>query len=127
MEWRMILFRYWRTDVALSGAVVSRIIPMEALRRRCDSLKECSALCEDGFKCVDFLLCNFPRSITHRRELDADKSTDLWPQIPSRDKVAARRFVENLRRRWKREIELGREVKMEIEIFFWRSIGRLSV
>src|SRR5690242_1040424 len=98
--------------VALARCIVLRVIGLVAALLRwvgvLRTLKESSALCQNSLKCVYVLLCNCSVPLAYRRELDSGERPALWAQVPSRDEIAVRWLVVDLRRGREREVELGR-------------------
>lgn len=85
------------------------------LRRR-GALEKGRALSEDGLKSVNILLKT--ASTTGTWELDASKGATVRAQIPTRNQVTGGRLMIDLSGCWEGEIQLGREMKVEIEIIF---------
>ena len=86
------------------------------------ALEECRTLCQDRLECVDIILRHIIRSISNRREFDADESTRLRTEIPAGDQVAVRRLVVDLSRGRKGKVQFRGKMQVKIEIFLWWSI-----
>ena len=86
------------------------------------TLEEGCALRQDSLEGVDVLLRDRSRALANWRELNACEGAALWAQVPSRYQVAARRLVVDLRRRGEWEVELRRQVQVEVEVFFGRFV-----
>lgn len=124
--------------VALAGGVVGRVIrrqllgggrlpglcagPLRAGRRR--ALEEGGALRQDGLEGVDVLLHAGPGA--DGRELDAREGAAVGPEVPARDQVAGRRLVVDLRGGGQRQVELGRQVEVQVEVVLAGAAGAVG-
>jgi len=105
-------------------AVVERLALLPARHGRL--LHEGGALRQDGLERVDVVLadrragrgCAMPAD---GGELDAREGAGLGPQVPARDDVAAGRLVEDLRRRRQRDVQLRRQVQVQVEVLLRRA------
>lgn len=88
------------------------------------SFEESGTLREDRLKRIDIFLSSF--AITQTRKFNPCESSILVAQVPSWDQVAAGGLVIYLRGRRERKVELGRQVKMEVEVLFWSSRERVG-
>jgi hypothetical protein len=82
------------------------------------SLQERGALREDCFKRVYVFLD--PLSALDRGKLDPGECATVRTEVPAGDQVAGGRLVVDLRRGGERQVQLGREVEMEVEILLRR-------
>lgn len=82
--------------------------------RRRRALEESGALRQNRLKGIDVLLD--PRATVGGGELEARKGAAARAKVPPGDQVAAGRLVVDLRRRGHGEVELGREVQVQVKI-----------
>jgi hypothetical protein len=88
-------------------------------RVRClSTLKEGGALCQNRLESVNVLLCDRVGSLSKRRELNPCEGTAVGTHVPSWDQVAVGRLVVDLGGRREGEIELWRQVQVEVKVFF---------
>lgn len=113
--------------VTLAWSVVLGVVCLDVtlallVLRSLRTLEEGCALRQDSLEGVDVLLRDRSRALANWRELNACEGAALWAQVPSRYQVAARRLVVDLRRRGEWEVELRRQVQVEVEVFFRRFV-----
>ena len=106
-------------NVSLAWRIVGRIVWTSLLSRLfCCSTRRFRTLCKrgalgnDGLKGVNVLLGDFSK-------LYSRKGATVWAKVPSWDEIALWGLMEDLGGRWKGKVELWREVKMEVKVFFW--------
>lgn len=87
--------------------------------RRRGPLQECGALCQDSLESVDVVL--HALAAVWSRELDSGKGAAVRAEVPARDQVARGRLVVDLGGRGEGQVKLGREVKVQVEVFLGRS------
>ena len=90
------------------------------------ALQEGGALCQDGLECIEIFLAALVRSLADAWELDPGEGAAVWSEIPAGDEVAARRLMIDLRRCGDGEIQLRWEVKVQVEVLFWRRALRVG-
>lgn len=88
----------------------------------CSFEKGCT-LCKDSLECINVFLRSSAFAYTWK--FYPCKCAALWTKVPSWDKVATGWLMVDLGCSWKWEVEFGRKMKMEVEVFFWG--GRLRV
>lgn len=113
--------------VALAGPVVLGVVCLDVtlalpVRRRLRALKKGCALCQDGLKGVDVFLRDRIRALANGRKLNARKGAALGAQVPSWYQVAPRGLVVDLCRRGEGQVELGREIEVQVKVFFGRLV-----
>lgn len=126
--------------VRLAGHVVGGVVRRQVLRDlalarrrgralfaarlgRRGALEEGGALRQDGLKRVDVLLDAL--AALDAGELDARESAAVRAQVPARDEVAARRLVVDLRGGGQREVQLGRQVQVQVKVLL--GVGAVGV
>jgi len=100
--------------VFTTGSVVPGVVLFQRTRGLwwSSTLKESSTLCEDGLECVVVL----GRDVLV--ECDASKDTAVGTQVPARDQVRVGRLVVDLGGGRHGQIQLGREVQVQVEVVF---------
>lgn len=107
-----------RRDISFARSKVRGVIRRMLLGyRRRRPLKERSALRQNRLKGIHIILRHLPRPSSDSRKLYADERARIRAKIPAGNQVAGRRLVVDLSRRGKSEVELRREVQMEVEVF----------
>jgi len=114
-------------NVTLAGPVLLWVISLDAggglvVLGRLRTLQKGGALRQDGLERVDVFLRHRRGALANGWKLNPGEGAALGPQVPAWDQVAARRLVVDLGRCREREIELRREVEVQIEVFFGRLV-----